>query len=174
MALLYRKLVRDAILSLLSDPSTGFNPTLAALAGAYGISPFQIDFTGASGNFAISHIDKSNIEHSQLLEFPGGCLYTTDAVDKGDPHGFYFAGAVMAHVVFFVRERQGVEGFNTEDPFDAIEDAVLSVVNRPGNQWPAGVAFQRQAEMSREYLFPLGDGYGTSIPIGLLFGVYVP
>lgn len=173
MALLYRKLVRDALLTLLSDPSVGFNPTFAGLASQYSVAPITIDFTASSQTFAVSHIEKGNIEHSRLLQYPAACLYTSDVVDRGDPHGFMFAGQVMAHVDFFVRERQGIEGFDTESQFDAIEDAVLSVVNRPTNQWPGGVAFQRQAQMSREYLIPLADGFGTIIPIGLLFGVYV-
>ena len=174
MALQYRKKIRDAILSFLSNPATGFNPTLNGLANIYGLTPFVIDWTGNSGNFAISHIDKGNIEVCQLTDYPGACLYTTDVIDKGDPRGFSFSGKVMAHLVFFVREREGVEAFNTEDEFDAIEDAAVSVLNNAANQWPQGVIFARLTQMEREYLLPLGDGFGTSIPIGTLFELYVP
>ena len=54
MALLYRKTLRTAILSVLSDPATGFNARLTGMAIAYGIVPFTIDFTGAAQNFEVA------------------------------------------------------------------------------------------------------------------------
>jgi hypothetical protein len=174
MSLQYRKKVRDAILGLFADPATGFNATLAAMAVTYGIAPFSIDFSGAAGNFAISHIERSNIEVCYLTSFPGACLYTSDIVDNADPKGFSFSGRVMAHLDFYVLDRGGIEGFNTEDEFDAIEDAALSIMNRDANQWPAGILFSRRSQGTRESMYPLGDGYGTKIPIGSLFDVYIP
>jgi hypothetical protein len=170
VALQYRKLVRDSILSLLT---ASFNSTLSALAGTYGITPFALDFSTSSIDFAVSHIEPSSIENCQFQTFPAGCLYTSDAVDEGEPHALSFAGKLFAHVDFYVRDREGAEGFNTEDLFDAIEDAALTVLKNPANAWPAGVLFQRQSEMSREYLIPLGDGFATRIPIKTLFQIYI-
>lgn len=173
MALQYRKVVRDAILGLLR---TNFNSVMNSLADVYKIVPQAFDFTHESTNFAVTHIDQSNIETCQIQWGSGvqvgGCLYTTDAIDTGIPRGLPFAGSVLANVDLFVRDRtDGAEGFNTEDYFDAYEDGVLSVMNDPANQWPAGVILSRQSRMQREHLIPLGDGFATCIPIQMAFEV---
>lgn len=168
MALQYRKVVRDAILQFLT---AGFNDAMIANAVIYGITPFRIDFSTSSRNFAIAHIAPENIEKSQLLEYPAGCLYTEAAQDTGIPRGLPFAGSVSACLDFFIRDRNGVEPFDSESFFDAIEDAVLTTLNNPALQWPVGVIFARQSVMHREYLIPLGDGFGTRIPIHLQFEV---
>jgi hypothetical protein len=171
MALQYRKTVRDAVLSLLQ---ANFNTTLSGLAAAYGIDPFAIDFTSGSTNFAVSHIDPSNIERCQFTEFPAACLYTSDAADNGETKNMHFCGQVQAHIDFYVRDKDGVEGFDTESLFDAIEDAVLTLLNDQSNQWPAGVIFARNTRMQRQTLVPLGEGLATYIPITTVFEVYVP
>jgi hypothetical protein len=171
MALLYRKKVRDAVLGFLTS---SFNSTLASVAPTYGIPAFSLDFSPESSvDFAVSHIEPSNIETCRLTSFPAGCLYTSDVVDEGEPHSLSFAGKLFAHIDFYVRDREGAEGFNTEDLFDAIEDAALTVLGNPANVWPPGVLFQRKSEMSREYLIPLGDGFATRIPIKTLFEVFI-
>jgi hypothetical protein len=173
--LVYRKIVRDAILAFLVQK---FNAGITALAEVYQIEPFSLDFSPESENFAVSHIDPSNIETCQIQWGTGmnvgGCLYTTEGLDTGIPRGFSFAGRVMANLDFYVRDRDGAEGFNTEDFFDAIEDAALGVLNNPANQWPAGVNCSRQSELGREFNIPLGDGFATRIPIKSLFEVRVP
>lgn len=170
MALLYRKKVRDAVLGLLS---ANFNTVMEATATVYGVDPVVIDFTPGSPTFAVSHIDPSNVEKCQFLQYPAACLYTSDVVDMGSPKQWEFSGKVMAHIDFYVRDREGVEGSNTEDLFDAIEDAVLQVLNSPANAWPAGVVFARNTQASRQTLIPLADGYATQIPIGSLFEVFI-
>ena len=169
----YRKKTRDAILSLLT---ANFNTTLAALASSYGITPFTLDFSAASINFAVSHIDENNIENCQIEWSSGvsvgGCLYTSDALDENSVHALNFSGKLFANLDFFVRDRQGKEGFNTEDFFDCIEDAAMNVLNDPAS-YPPGVLFQRQSEMQRGAIIPLSDGFATTIPIKTLFEVYV-
>ena len=148
MALQYRKLVRDAIVSFLT---ANFNTTLAAVAPTYGITPFELDFSVTSQDFAVSRIEPGKIvENCQLLNFPAACLYTTDAVDEGEPYGLSFAGKLFAHLDFYVNDGAGAEGQNTEDLFDAIEDAALMVLGNPANAWPPGVLFQRKSEMQRQ------------------------
>lgn len=170
MALQYRKKVRDSILTLLT---ASFNSTLGTLAATYGITPFTIDFSSSSVNFAVSHIDPADIENCQFETYPAACLYTTEAINTGDPKQWNFSGKVMANLDFYVRDRNGAEGFDTESYFDAIEDSVLSILQNESNQWPGGVIYTRSLEMGREYLIPLGDGFATRIPIKALFEVYV-
>lgn len=172
MALLYRKIVRDAMVGFLD---AGFNPTLEQLAPLYGITPFTIDFTDTSRNFVQAHIEAGDIEQSPLYEFPAACLYTGEASDTGEPRGIPFTGPVIGHLDFFVRDRDGADlsrfRFTREDFFDAIEDAAISVLNNPANRWPAGVIFARQTRMPRERMISLADGYATRIPIATAFRV---
>lgn len=174
MALLYRKKVRDFILSLLS---ANFNTAMAATATAYGTQPFTLDFSGASINFAVTNIDPANIEDCQIQwsenMFVGGCLYTSDVVNKGDIKQYNIAAQMFANIDFYVRQRTGVEGINTEDEFDAIEDCVVSIMQNINNQWPAGAIYARSFEASRQTLIPLSDGFATRIPLKFLIEVYV-
>lgn len=168
MALLYRKKVRDAILSLLT---TSFNSTLDTVCAAYGVDPFVLDFSDGSPNFAVSHIDPVNIENCQFQQFPAMCIYTTDAVDNGSPRALSFAGQLIANADIYLRYRDGAEGTNTEDIPDAIEEAFFTLLNTA--TWPAGVLFQRQTKLTRETIVPLSDGFYMRIPISTLFEVYV-
>lgn len=170
MALQYRKKVRDAILALLDAQ---FNPTLNSIASVYGTVPFILNFQSDSTNFAVAHIDSKNVELSQLQIFPAACLYTTEAINTGGPKEYGFAGKVMAHLDFYVRDRGGAEAFNSEDLFDAIEDTAVTILQCNTNQWPSGVIYSRELEMGRETLIALGDGFATYIPIKALFEVYI-
>lgn len=170
MALQYRKVVRDAVLGFLA---ANFNNALSGMGGIYGITPFELDFSDSSTNFAVSHIDPAKIERCQLTDFPAACLYTSEVQANGDVHAIQFSGKLMAHLDLYVRDREGAEGFNTEDLFDAIEDAAVSVLNNRSNHWPAGVIYSRMLNMNRETLIPLGDGFATRIPITMAFEVYV-
>jgi hypothetical protein len=173
VALRYRKLVRDAIETALADPATGFNARLSSAAGVYGITPFSIDFTGAANNYARANINSADIELCELLSFPAACIYTGDANDTGDPRQWSFAGGVEAYLDFYVRDRSGVEPFDTESFLDAIEDAALSTLNVYSLAWPPGVAFTRETKIARDHLIPLGDGHGHRISISLPFEVRV-
>lgn len=157
--------------------SSGFNSTLASLAASYGVTPFTLDFTSSSINFAVTHINEANIETCQIQWSSGvrvgGCLYTTEAINSGGPKQWNFAGKVMANLDFYVRDREGTEGFNTEDYFDCIEDAVVTILQNESNAWPGGVIYTRDLEMGRESLIPLSDGFATRIPIKALFEIYV-
>ena len=173
MALQYRKRVRDAAIGFLADPGTGFNPKFYALADIYGVAAFEIDFSPDSRNFAQCFVDPDNVEKSQLLDFPGVTVYTTEAEDIGEPRGLAFFGNVILAVDFYVRLREGAER-NTEDLMDAVEDAVLSALNDPSNDWPPGVLFSRITKVDRQSVQPLADGFHQLIRIESKFGSAVP
>lgn len=174
MPLLYRKKVRDAVFALLA---ANFNSTLGSLASAYGIVPFTLDFTNASDNFLVAALDPRNIELCGLQWSEemnaGGCLYTSDVLNDGDPKQFNIAAKLFAHVDLYVRQRTGIEGSDTEDQFDAIEEAVVAIMQNLSNAWPGGVIYTRNFAAAREYLIPLSDGFATRIPMKFLFEVYV-
>lgn len=173
--LLYRKTVRDFVLGLLA---ANFNALLASFAAPYGVSGLTpLDFSPDSTNFAVSHIDPANIEACQIQWAEemnlGGCLYTEDLVNDGGPKQWNIASKLFVHLDLYVRQRTGVEGFNTEDEFDCIEDAAVSAVQNLANQWPSGVIYSRDFAATREASIPLGDGFATRIPMKFLFEIYV-
>jgi hypothetical protein len=176
LSLTYRKTVRDAIRAAMAHASTGFNVRLNALATAYGITPFTIDWTSAeSRTFAQSLIDPQNIEICQLLDFPAACLYTEQANDTGFPRGVKFSGSMVASLDFWQRQRDGIESLDTESMSDAIEDAAMSVLNDPTVPWPINssisVIFARQCAIQRDHLVPLADGFGQRVSIKIPFEV---
>lgn len=178
--LLYRKTLRDAVVSVLADETSGFNARLAASAVTYGIIPFTINFDAPpqgdiphpDQNFFLGNIEAASVETSPLMSFPAACLYTTDALDRGDPRGMGFTGEVAANLDFYVRYRIGVEPFDTESILDAIEDAVISTLNDPPVQWPVGVLFMRNTRVTRDGIRELADGWQQRIMIRTVFGVY--
>jgi hypothetical protein len=172
--LLYRKTVRDAVLAFLA---AGFNARINAFASIYGIAPFTLDFTTASVNFAVASIDPANIENCQIDWSGdvnvGGCLYTGDLVNDGGPKEWNVASKLFVHLDLYVRQRTGIEGFNTEDEFDCIEDAAVSTIQNLDNRWPGGVIYSRDFAGTRERSIPLGDGFAARIPLKFLFEVFV-
>lgn len=167
MALWYRKRIRDAAVALLA---ASFNTKLQALAIDYGIVPFEIDWTSDdSRSFAQCFIEPDQVEASQILDFPGVTIYTTEAEDTGEPRGVPFYGAVILAIDFYVRLRLGVER-NTEDLMDAVEDAVMSILNDPAVTWPPGVLFGRKTKAARNSVQPLSDGFQQLIRIESQFG----
>lgn len=175
--LLYRKTVRDAIVAVLAEPSTGFNARLAAYATTYGITPITIDFTGAADNFALSRISIETLEQSALINLDplSACLFTGPSADTGLPRGIPFSGTVDAHLRLFYRPRSGAEGYNTEDWIDAIEDAALSAINSPSVVWPINqsisVIFSRQCAADRTEIHQLSDGHMQMSEIRIPFEV---
>ena len=139
------------------------------MATTYGILAFQIDWTADSRNFAQCFVEPDHIEDSQLLDFPGVTIYTTEAEDTGEPRGLPFFGNVILAIDFYVRLREGAEK-NTEDLIDAVEDAVLSVLNDPNVIWPPGVLFSRITKAARMPIQPLSDGFQQLIRIESQFG----
>ena len=166
MALLYRKRIRDAAKGFLA---AGFNSNFAALASAYAVTAFTIDFTAGSRNFAQCSVDPDKIEDSQILDFPGVTIYTTEAEDTGEPRGLPFYGGVILAIDFYVRLREGAEQ-NTEDLMDAVEDAVMETLNNPANVWPEGVLFGRKSKINRMSIQPLKDGFQQLIRVESQFG----
>jgi regulator of RNase E activity RraB len=163
MALSYRRLVRQALLAVLSDPTTGFNARLATIASAYGVTAFTVDFTGASRNFVQSHIDAESLEaleDSALIAFPAMAIYTHTVRDTREFNDFTIAGQVTACIDLIYRVRTGVEGINTEDILDAFEAAVFACINDPSVPWVTyGVNFQKDSMARPASIVPLADGW---------------
>jgi hypothetical protein len=175
MALLQRKIVRDAILACLS---AGFNAAIATLAPTYEVDAFELDFTESSQNVWIGRVNPEEVELSSLMEFPGMTIYT-DAVQDGSPriiHGFQFSGALMGCVDVYIRPREGRERFDSEAMLDMAEDAILGLFG--AYTWPATsagtVIYSRRATGQKGRLVPLADGFGQSVSVQAQFEVVIP
>lgn len=179
--LLYRKAPRDAVIAALA---TSFNANLFAFAEAYGgqygptsqfvaQTPFDIDFTGVAGNFAVANIEQ--FENSPITNFPALCVFTADARDQGDLKGFRWDGPVLVAARFCIRYRAGAEpALTTEDTVDWIDDAFISTINDPTIQWPAGVIYKRNSKIDRAArLEPLADGWQLIVEFAIPFTVAV-
>lgn len=175
MALLHRKVVRDAIIACLAE---GFNDSISTLSGLYGVPAFALDFSEESQNVWIGHVNPEEVELSALVEFPGATIYTDDVKD-GNPRmvrGLQFSGALIGCVDIYVRPREGRERFDAESVLDMAEDAVLGLF--AAYTWPvsstATVVYSRQAACQKGRLIPLADGFGQSISIQAQFEVSIP
>lgn len=177
-SLLYRKRIRTAIKTFLSDNAAGFNARLASAATDFEISPFTINFARPSQNFIESYLELDKqpeiIERSILRQFPAMALYTTDAEDTGEPRSIRWNGPVIACLDIVTRYREGMEGElsapNTEDVMDAMESSVFQCLNEPSLQWPSGVRYSRVSMATRGGLWQLADGFQQVGHISFRFG----
>lgn len=173
-----RKLIRDAAVSRLSDATTGFNAAIAALASAYEITAFTINWAAGSGSFVQMFLNPDQLDTSQILEYPALALYTSTAREStGDGNritGAHFSGIIHLHLDFYIKFIDEIEVDDTESIADAIEDAVLSVLHTPTAAWPANVTYNGDFEAPRESMVQLGDGYEMRVPFILTFEVHQP
>ena len=172
----YRKVVRDAARAALADEVAGFFATLQGLSAGYGVSEdvlaqFQIDFNPGSNNFFQGFLSPGDVGFSELAEVPGLVLYTSAARNEGREKSRQFAGAVLLHIDAYLKFHDGVERDDTEAVADAVEDALVSVVN--AIHWPAGVSYNREYSVDRGSLQLLSDGWWQRVPLTAACGVYI-
>jgi hypothetical protein len=157
MALLYRKLVRDAVVAALS---ASFNGNHAAAAALYGVTPIALDFSSASQNFVQVYIDPAELELSPILtpEPAGMALWTEPAVDTGRMNVAVFDGGVIFRLCGIITIREGAETSDTESILDCFEDAALSTLNGFVG-WAPPLRYSRETRIERGKLMPLSDGF---------------
>lgn len=157
MALLYRKLVRDAVVAVLS---ANFNSAHAAAATLYGVTPIALDFSSASQNFVQVYIDPTELELSPILtpEPAGMALWTEPAVDTGRVRASTFDGGVIFRLCGIITLREGAETSDTESILDCFEDAVLTTLNSY-TAWAPPLRYSRETRIERGKLMPLADGF---------------
>lgn len=153
------KYVRDAIKGKLSDPRTGFNPRLAAIAEDYGIEPWAVDWSNTSSNFLFGRIAPQPVEESSVLTYP---LTTIDVVRAQDTRRVLFAtfaGTVTAVIdVHHSWPDQSVIA-DFASMVDATEDAMVSVLNNVEDQdWPQGMLWAGKVTVQRNPI--IAGGYG--------------
>lgn len=178
----YRKRVRDAVFRILSNETTGFNARMATLAQEYGVEPFEIDFSLSSTNFIQSAVgvDTDNFAYSQMFPRPLGIsLYTVGVVNTKDQNSGFFSGQVECRIdcylQFSAKLREGldtIEGGNTEDTLDAIEEALLLSLHDDLAAW-GDVVYNLDVTTSRGALKTTGDGWQQRLSVVLICGVHI-
>ena len=167
----YRKVTRDAVRTALSAAVTGFNAQLAAIAAAYSIVPYTIDWAAESRQTFQGYISPEQIDVSQIVEYPAVVLYTSDAINENFEKGHRFGGQVQAHMDWYLRFKTGIEVDDVESILDATEDAALEAIN-DYSAWPANVIYNRQFQVSRDAISLLGEGWEQRIAVQMLFHVF--
>lgn len=135
--------VLDAVYDRLSA-ANGFNAGVAAQAPLYGLSPTfcVIDWSTTSNNFFMDQIDSEDLDSSAPITFPFACLYTLESKQMGLQKFAQFSGLVQC--VFEVSlSWTDLRGKSRGGYYaSCIEDVMLDVMNRVGNQnWPAHVSY---------------------------------
>ena len=166
-----RKTLRDSLISVLGNPSNGFNPTLAAIAADYGITPFAIDWTTGSKNLFCGFLPAGQIEISEIAEYPAFVVYTSNAENRHTNKPKTFSGPVVAHVDVYVKFTTGAEQHDTESVCEAIEDAIITCIERDSAAWPPSVGYTGQYTGFWTPITLLSNGWERIIPIEMLFEV---
>lgn len=179
-ATLTRKAVRDALRSVLSNATTGFNQRLSDIASTYGIVAPAIDWGPGSKSVYFAYIDSSDIAKTQL-DITGDdvnsgtlCLliYTKTADQTRQMKPRTFSGEITAYLDFYLYRRTGIstEVDDIESYADAIEDAAATCLENPQAAWPAGVTY-RKFTCVLQPVELLSDGYRRVIPMECAFFV---
>jgi hypothetical protein len=165
--------VREAAVRRLADAATGFNAKLAAVAGAYGIQAFQIDWMDGSKNFFRGFLDPNDVDESVASRYPLVMLYAITSSNDHDSLPRTFSGQVTLGLDFHVTWRSGNAQRNFEDLGDAIEDAVYEVFS-DGNWpqlWGAANACQVAISLTKRPVEMGGEHWRQTLSFRLVFQV---
>jgi hypothetical protein len=165
-----RRALRLAIASVLSNATTGFNPTLASIAATYGITAFTIDWTYPSKNLFYGFLPPDT-DLSGIAEYPAFVIYTSNSVNEHKYKPKTFSGLVIAHVDCWLQFRTGAEQWDTESVCEAVEDAVVSCFEADAAAWPPSVQFTGEYQGNWLPIAHLEDGWERILPMQFLFQI---
>ncbi len=179
-----RKLVRDAVRRILSNPSTGFNARFAALAADYGVDPVEIDFISEdSESFLQARVprDSDDIQYTQLFPAPLALvLYTDDLANQKLQNSPFFSGLVSCRLDFYIVERDrnqpeiaAVRLGDNESIAEAVEEAALNALVFSSDLDWGPVTFNLDFQSERGDLRIEPDGQSQRISIVLACEVSV-
>lgn len=172
-----RALVRAAVKGALTDPVDGFNANFAAIAAAYGVTAYGVNFAAGSPDFVQSYLDPAAVEISRFLRTPlGMTLYTSSAVDGGGERSktSAFDGTVVCNIDVFLRFDEGIEDSeeDTEAYADAVEDATLQAIHSNAAAFTGGpVHYNYEFSCSRDPIVQTEAGYEQRVAMQFIFSV---
>lgn len=165
--------VREAVHARLSDSTTGFNPTLAAISSTYGIRPFEVNFGSKSFNYVLGHISPDMLEQSSDFRYPLMAIYIQEGAHTGVQKFNNFSGPIRLIIDVWLSwsEIKGLRDF--ESYADAVNDAIVDVMNRTVNQnWIGGVVYNGNVQFRRGPLLFAGENWRQQLGHSFLFEVH--
>lgn len=171
--------VREKVLSLLADPTNGINPAFVALcqkrnipvpfAGEAGDPGTPFDFSPNSVNVFRMREDIDWLSRNSGQQYPCLVIYAKSAKQDASPNrikGIVFQGTVIVDVVVYLAwyTNDAPADNDFERPLDALEEALISVLNHHASGW-LPVLYENRLDI--EDRFPLQDAGENVIRRGL-------
>jgi len=124
------KVAVDALLARLSDPDTGFNANLLAVAATYGITPWTVDWDpDSSVNFSVGQIWPDQVEESAAFTYPYTTIDSPASLDDSRVVSAVFAGTIALVIEVHI-SYPGESLPRALTPLaQAIEDAMFQTIN---------------------------------------------
>lgn len=184
MAFNYRKLVRDALQTVLGDGTNGFNAQLAAAAATYGIQPWTLDFASRPSRTVVwGYLDDAEFDVSTLVDFPGAVIYSVEAVDERNRKPAEFSGFVTFVIRAYLRFRAlddidtGANQPDFDGDFekwaDATEHAILAALRAGRATFQQSGCNHSEYRADRDSIISTGDGSIQIVNFTLGFEVTV-
>ena len=132
--------------------NNGINDRLVALATAYGITAYAIDWSTTSQNFIFGQIDPVQFEESSPFTYP---LLTIDCLRSQNTNRIklglgHFSGMVTASIDVHHSWYDNAVLADFSSDVDATEDAVISCLNDPTYQtWPGNMLWTGNVALAR-------------------------
>lgn len=165
--------IRNQVKTRLAAVSDGFNVTLAALASTYSITPFSITFGANSRNFFQGQINPRQLEETSSIKYPLMTLYSLRIDDDNEQKFQLFSGLVQIGIDVHVDWKSGNAIPDFELMGDAIEDAIVQIMNRTSNQaWDFETVYNGNVSCTRYPLQLAAGSWRQTLRFGLKFEVH--
>lgn len=164
------KAARDAVRARLADGTAGFNAQLAAIAGAYGITPFLVD---VNRNLFESFVHPDAIEAASPVKGPVFCLYSMSSVNQNLNKFGLFSGVVTIGLDVHLSYSAGNTLKNADALADAVEDAMVRVFNAAdwAGAYTEPLAYNGEIALQRRPLEMAGQHWRQTLSFRLTFQV---
>jgi hypothetical protein len=154
------QIVPTALRDQLANETTGLNARIAALAEAYGIEPFEIDWTDTSTNFLFGRLDPALLEESSVFTYPFVTIDTARMSDVRRVKFSVFSGPVLGLIEVHHSWQQESVIADFGALVNATADAVMNCLNDQSTQaWPGNLLWNGRAEMLPGPLRMGGQGW---------------
>ena len=122
------KYIRDTAASIITNDTTGFNPTLAAICEDYGVQPFRLDFE-KNTNFFQGWYGPKVLDESSNFRYPAAYLYTIKSQNQNLQKFATFSGAQMMGFDILLGFKKSSALPDTETLGDAVEASTYTMFN---------------------------------------------
>lgn len=173
-------LVRTALINKLANALTGFNTVYGNVVDNYpGAGDIAIDFNLLkSYNFFQGRVSVDDIIATGAYKWPAMCAWASAGQNKGKQKPCTWDGAVSAGVAVYLSGQSYAASAlvqNFEGWADAVEDAMIQVVNSYSNQnWGSGVIYDGQIGYERPAPRKAGENWLQEVYFKMLFEVVIP